>query len=152
MTVTVQPQTSIDIGYGYVKPTFVYFDDLDAMGMVHNARYAVLLERALTTFWDARGYTRKNGAPSHPDTFVAVAEYSISYKVPFFGTGEMLIHLWVERLGKTSVTYGFRALSDDRSTVHAEGRRTHIRVDPDTLRPTPWAADTCAIYESLQPV
>ena len=147
---TVQPPTSVEVEHGYVNPTFVHFDDLDSMGMVHNARYAVMLERALTTFWEARGYTFRSGVPTHPDTFVAVAEYSISYKVPVFGTGEILIHFWVERLGKTSVTYGFRALSGDRSTVHAQGHRTHIRLDRDTWRPAPWAEDTRAIYESLQ--
>jgi acyl-CoA thioester hydrolase len=148
-TVTVQPQTAVQ--YGYVEPTFVHFDDLDSMGMVHNARYAVMLERALTAFWEQHGYTFANGAPSHPDASVAVAEYSISYRTPVFGTGGILIHLWVERLGTTSVTYGFRALSADRATTHAEGRRVHIRLDRDTWRPTPWADDTRAIYESLQP-
>ncbi len=29
--------------------------DLDAMGVVHNGRYAVLLERALAAFWGRAG-------------------------------------------------------------------------------------------------
>jgi acyl-CoA thioester hydrolase len=147
--VTVQPQEAVD--YGYTKPTFVYFDDLDSMGMVHNARYAVMLERALTSFWYQNGYRFVDGVATHPDTSVAVADYSISYKTPVFGTGEILIHFWVERVGTSSVTYGFRALSADRATVHAEGRRVHIRFDRTTRRPASWADDTRAIYESLQP-
>ncbi len=31
---------------GHHRSVEVYFDDLDAFGMVHNARYAVLQERA----------------------------------------------------------------------------------------------------------
>src|SRR5262249_713883 len=149
MTVTAQPQAAVE--YGYVHPTFVYFDELDSMGMVHNARYAVLLERALTRFWEQRGYTYTKGVPTHPDAFVAVAEYSISYRAPVFGTGEILIHLWVEQFGSTSVTYGFRVRSADHATVHAEGHRVQIRLDRETLRPTSWADETRAIYESLQP-
>lgn len=146
---TAQPQAAVE--YGYTEPTFVHFDDLDSMGMVHNSRYAVMLERALTTFWEQHGYTFARGVPTHPDRFVAVAEYSISYKTPVLGTGGILIHIWVERLGTSSVTYGFRALSADRATVHAEGRRVHIRIDQKTLRPTAWADETRAIYKSLQP-
>lgn len=142
-------ETSVE--YGYLQPTFVHFDDLDSMGMVHNSRYAVMLERALTTFWEQHGYTFRNGSPTHPDTFVAVAEYSISYRIPVFGTGPILVHLWAARIGKSSVTYGFRVLSADKATVHAEGTRVHIRLDPETLRPTPWAEDTLKLYRSLQP-
>lgn len=42
--------------YGHIEPIAVYFDDLDAMGIVHNARYAVLLERAVTPYWTERGH------------------------------------------------------------------------------------------------
>ena len=42
MTATVASQPTID--YGHVEVLPVHFDDLDPMGMVHNARYAVLIE------------------------------------------------------------------------------------------------------------
>jgi hypothetical protein len=37
----------------------IYFDDLDAMGVVHNGRYAILLERALGAYWTRAGCTAK---------------------------------------------------------------------------------------------
>ena len=37
--------------YGHAEPVAIHFDDLDAMGIVHNARYAVLVERALPPYW-----------------------------------------------------------------------------------------------------
>lgn len=140
------------VQYGHVESIFVHFDDLDSMGMVHNSRYAVMLERSLTNFWEQHGYSHSGGKPSHPDTFVAVVEYSISYKVPVFGTGEILVHFWADRIGKSSAVYGFRVLSADGKTVHAEGRRVHIRLDPENMTPTPWADETRAIYDTiLQP-
>lgn len=127
----------------------MHFDDLDSMGIVHNSRYAVMLERALTLFWEPLGYTYAHGVASHPDASVVVAEYSITYRIPVSGTGEVDLHFWVDRFGGTSVVYGFRVVSKDGATVHAEGRRVQIRFDPKTLRPTTWTDDTRAIYEKL---
>jgi acyl-CoA thioester hydrolase len=147
MSVTAQPQPTVDCGH--LEPMAVHFDDLDSMGIVHNSRYAVMLERVLNLFWTRQGYTFTNGVYSHPDVFVAVAEFSISYRMPVRGTGEIFIHFWVERFGDTSVMYAFRVLSADGATVHAEGRRVHIRLDPKTLRPTSWQDDTRAVYETM---
>ena len=128
-----------DIKYGHVTPFVVHFDDLDAMGIVHNARYAVFLERALSQWWVDRGHSYEGGHPTTPDVFHAVAEYSISYREPVRGTGEIGVHFWIDKLGESSAVYGFRMVSADGRTVHAEGRRVNIKLDPRTLRPAPWS-------------
>ncbi|MGV9300013.1 acyl-CoA thioesterase [Amycolatopsis sp. NPDC003676] len=133
---------------GHLQPVFVHFDDLDSMGMVHNARYGLVVERALTTFWDAKGYSYRNGELGHPDASVGVAEFAITYRAPIFGTGPVYVHLVVDRVGETSVGYAFKVLSDT-GAIHAEGRRVHIRLDPKTFRPVAWAQETRDIYESL---
>ncbi len=126
------------VQYGQTEQVEVHFDDLDAMGILHNARYAVLLERALSAYWSRHGFRFTNGRATRPDVFHAVAEYSISYRTPVRGTGPISIHFWIERLGESSATYGFRMLSTDGGTTHAEGRRVNIKMDPVTLRPAPW--------------
>lgn len=136
------------VDHGHLQPMFVHFDDLDQMGMVHNTRYGVLVERALTLFWDSHGYGFGNGKLGHPDASVGVAEFAISYKAPIIGTGTVYVHLTVDHIGSTSVGYAFRVLSAE-GAVHAEGRRVHIRLDPKTFRPTPWAEETRAIYKTL---
>src|SRR5690606_39834511 len=60
MTAAAPPR----VEYGHVEPVTVFFDDLDALGFVHNARYPILLERALTTYWAERGYSYDDGRPS----------------------------------------------------------------------------------------
>ena len=137
------------IAYGHVEPVRIHFDDLDPMGIVHNARYAVLLERALTPYWAERGISFDGGRPTSPDAFHAVAEFSITYRAPIRGTGEVAIHFWLDRFGQTSAVYGFRVLSADRSTVHADGRRSIVRLDPATMRPTPWTPVAREIAEGL---
>ncbi|TDV57581.1 acyl-CoA thioesterase [Actinophytocola oryzae] len=136
--------------HGLVETMFVHFDDLDSMGMVHNTRYAVLVERALSVFWDRQGYGYHDGKLGHPDASVGVAEFSITYRTPVRGTGDIVIHIVVERVGESSVVYGFRVLDTSGATVHAEGRRVHIHLDPKTFRPAPWAEETRAIYKTLQ--
>lgn len=148
MTATAEQRPTVD--YGHLEPVFVHFDDLDSMGMLHNTRYAVLVERALTLFWHRLGYTYHNGAMGHPDASIAVAEFSIKYQAPVLGTGEVGVHLWTERIGATSVSYAFRVQSSDGTTVHAEGRRVHIRFDAATMRPTAWTEDTRARFEALR--
>jgi acyl-CoA thioester hydrolase len=126
---------------GHVEPFVVHFDDLDAMGIVHNARYAVFLERALSQWWASRGHSYAGGRPTTSDVMHAVAEYSISYRTPVRGTGEIGVHFWLESLGDSSAVYRFRILSADGQTLHAEGRRVNVKLDPRTLRPAPWSDD-----------
>jgi len=135
--------------YGHIEPVPVHFDDLDAMGIVHNSRYAVLLERALTPYWSARGHSFAGGRPTSPDVFHAVREFCINYLAPIRGTGEVGVHFWLEQFGKTSAMYGFRFISPDGQTVYAEGRRGIVRLDPATLRPTAWTAAAREVADTL---
>jgi acyl-CoA thioester hydrolase len=125
------------IEYGKLLPVQVYYDDLDVMGLLHHARYAMLLDRAIGGYWTARGYTLSDSNGS-PDVFNAVRELAIEYSAPVTRPGELLIHLWLNRLGRTSAEYGFRLLSPDGGTVYARGRRAVVKLDPATLRPAPW--------------
>ncbi|MEC3975011.1 acyl-CoA thioesterase [Amycolatopsis sp. H20-H5] len=146
MTAEAQPA----VEFGHVEPLPTHFDDLDLMGMVHNTRYPILVERALTGFWTRQGFHFENGVYSQPDVFLVVAEFSIGYLTPIRGTSTIGVHLWVDKLGGSSATYGFRILSADRSIVHAEGKRVHIRLDQETRRPTSWTPAARAILEGLR--
>ena len=137
------------VEYGHVEPAMVHFDDLDAMGILHNARYAVLLERALTAYWSERGVAFRNGRATTDDVFHAVREFAISYRAPITGTGPVGVHFWLDHLGTSSAVYAFRFHSLDRTTVYAEGRRAVVRLDPATLRPAPWTDTARGIAGAL---
>lgn len=134
---------------GHVTPMPVHFDDLDAMGVLHNSRYAVLVERALTLWWAERGVSFAGGRPTTPDAFNVVRDYAITFHRPVRGTGEIGVHFWIDRLGTTSAAYGFRVISADGGTVFAEGRRVTVRLDPATMRPAPWTPEGRALAEKL---
>jgi acyl-CoA thioester hydrolase len=141
--------TPFTVDYGHVGLVSVHFDDLDAMGVVHNARYALLLERAMIAFWNARGHSFVDGRPTTSDSFNVVKEYRITYHTPIRTAGDVAVHLWTDRVGETSGTYGFRIVSVDGSTVHADGIRVVVKLDPATMRPAAWTPEGRAIADGL---
>ncbi|WP_433295550.1 acyl-CoA thioesterase [Actinoplanes sp. CA-030573] len=141
--------TATAVEYGHTTRIPVHFDDLDALGVLHNARYAVLIERAMINWWAERGVSFAGGKPTTPDAFNVVREYAITFHVPVRGTGEIAVHFWVENLGNTSADYRFRFTSIDGQTVYAEGRRVNIHLDPATMRPSPWSAEGRALASQL---
>jgi acyl-CoA thioester hydrolase len=145
MTVTLTET----VPYGDVVHLPVHFDDLDAMGVLHNARYAVLMERAMSLWWAERGVSFSGGRPSTPDAVNVVREYAITFHAPVRGTGEIGVHFWLESMGTSSADYRFRVISADGATVFAEGRRVNIRMDPATMRPAPWTEHGRAIGSAL---
>ena len=42
--------------HGRLVPVTVHFDDLDALGLLHNARYPLMVERAWTELWQEHGF------------------------------------------------------------------------------------------------
>ncbi len=144
-TFATEPTTQ----YGHVELVPVHFDDLDPIGMVHNARYALLMERALATFWRQHGHTFRDGQLTTPDAFNVVKEFSISYRAPIAGIGEVRVHFWLEHLGSSCAVYAYRLLSSDSATVYADGRRVMVKLDPETLRPSPWTPELRAVAEGL---
>ena len=134
---------------GVHEPVQVHFDDLDAMGLLHNSRYALLVERAISAYWQRLGWAPDPAGSAFKDIFLAVREFKVTYHLPIAGPGEPLVHFWIERMGRTSGVYGFRVLSADRAVVHAEGYRVNVNLDPATLRPAPFSDELRTAAEPL---
>jgi len=119
----------------------VYFDDLDPFHILHNARYILLFERAIGSFWQVLGWGGPLDAQSNPDQFHLVRTNNIEYLRPVEGVGKVRVRVWVEKLGRTSLTFGLRCLPMDQDIDHARGTRVIVRVDPQSRRPVPWTED-----------
>jgi acyl-CoA thioester hydrolase len=121
----------------YVHRSTVWFDELDMVGVLHNARYAIHVERAMSAWYHS--LTDKD--PS--DAVVVVRQYNIEFLHPFTQQpGELVIECGLGKLGTTSAVFTFRALSylpDGTEVEHARGIRAIVKVDPQTLRPAPWS-------------
>lgn len=120
----------------------VYFDDLDAMQILHNARYLLLFERTIGSFWTrTMGWGGLLDESKNPDRYHLVRTNAIEYVRPVTGIGEVRVRIWVEKLGRTSLTFGFRILPMDEDVDYARGGRVIVCVDPKTRKPTPWSDD-----------
>lgn len=124
----------------YEEVMGVYFDDLDPFQILHNARYLLLFERTLGSFWMHVGFGGLQDESS-PDRFHFVRANQVEYLQPVRGVGRVRVRVHVQRLGRSSLTFGFRLMPLDQDVDHARGSRTIVHVDPTTWRPTPWSDD-----------
>ncbi|MFC9849167.1 acyl-CoA thioesterase [Streptomyces sp. NPDC060223] len=147
---TAEAPTAPALAYGRLIPVTVHFDDLDALGLLHNARYPLMAERAWTALWNDHGFRGFEGDWEAAGDFCnAVKELRISYDAPVKRPGAYAVHLWLERLGNTGLTYGFRFCSADGAVTYAHGIRVLVRLDAGTLRPTSWSEPFRAVGREL---
>ena len=112
----------------------VYFDDLDAMGMLHNARFAVLLDRAISAYFESHGLRWEPQAARNPDQHWAVRHQAFEYFAPFRGVGTLEVAMWIGAVGSTSATYSAVFRSGD--VVHVRAHRTVVKLDLTSARPS----------------
>ena len=136
-------------GSAFVHTAPVHFDELDAMGMLHNARFFVHMERAASAFYRSLGARWELDVADNPDQFHVVKAQEIEYLVPFMGTGELRVEMRVAKIGRTSCRLAFRFTSPDLAVTYARGARTIVKLDPATLRPIEWTGRFRGALEAL---
>lgn len=120
----------IDTSTGVVIRKRIYLDDLDGFGMLHHARYALLFDNAVIDYWTDAGWVMDPA-----ESVLVIKELTLEYHAPVLGMTEVGVHFWVDRAGRSSVTYRFEVLSADRTVRHASGSRVVVFLDGQTLRP-----------------
>lgn len=117
----------------------VYFDDLDAFGILHNARYLLAFERTIGAFWKHLGWGGRIDDRSNPDQYQLVRSNHLEYLRPVSGLGEIRVRVWVEKLGRTSLTFGGVIMPMDEDVDCATAQRVMVKIDPSTKKPTEWS-------------
>src|SRR5438045_1587500 len=117
----------------------VYFDDLDALNILHNVRFLLFIERARGELFNALGFHWKDDFEKNPDKFHVVAEHNIHYLAPVRGEGEICVEIAIAKLGKSSMTIAARVEAVDGSVRFAEGTTRLVRLDPTSFRPASWS-------------
>src|SRR5580692_10988129 len=92
----------------FVSMQRVYFDDLDALNILHNMRFLLFIERARGELFNAMGFHWEDSLDKNPDKFHVVAEHSIKYLVPVRGEGDIGIVIRVTHLGRSSLVIAAR--------------------------------------------
>lgn len=117
----------------------VYFDDLDALNILHNVRFLLFMERARGELLNALGFRWADDVADNPDKYHVVAAHDVRYLSPVRGEGEVLVEVTPVHLGNSSLILAtaVRALHGD--TVFAECRTRLVRLDPADDRPCSWS-------------
>lgn len=117
----------------------VYFDDLDALNILHNVRFVLFMERARGEMFQAMGFHWDAPDDHNPDKYHVIAEHQVRYLAPVRGTGELLVQITPTRLGTSSVTLEAEVRSVHGDTVYAVGTTRLVRIDSATYRSCPWS-------------
>ena len=117
----------------------IYFDDLDVFGVLHNARYPLLIERTIGAFWKKMGWGGLSELERNPDQFHLVRVNHFEYIRAVENVDEVRVRVWVDKLGTTSLTFGFSVLPIDQDTPYAQGFRVLVCVNPNSRLPNPWS-------------
>ena len=114
-------------------PISVRWGDMDAFGHVNNSRYATFLEEARLQW-----FATIEGGWVDATTSPVVAAMSINFRSPIEWPCELVVELYVERVGGSSLTLGFRMVSRDTpQKFYADGSTVLVWVDRSTGRPVP---------------
>ncbi|TVR08510.1 MAG: acyl-CoA thioesterase [Salinarimonadaceae bacterium] len=108
----------------------IRYADLDANGHVNNAVYATLSESGRVR------YQNECVTPiSPPDIFYVVVRVAIDFTAEAFYPSNAFTATWVERLGRTSITFGQEIYSGGRLVARAQA--VSVIMDVESRRPTP---------------
>ena len=117
----------------------IYFDDLDFFGVLHNARYPLLVERTIGAFWQELGWGAISELKENPDQFHLVRVNHFEYLRAVENVSSVRARVWVQKIGKTSLIFGFSILPIDEDEPYATGYRVLVCVDAENRTPKPWS-------------
>lgn len=114
-------------------PLSVRWRDMDALGHVNNAKYVSYLEEARV-----RWMLGMNGPSLDGPIVPVLVNTSINYRLPIEWPNDIIVELFVERLGGSSITIGHRIIDQkDESKLYSDGNVTAVWVDARTGKSVP---------------
>ena len=128
---------SLQIPYRSVQR--VYFDDLDALNILHNVKFVLFMERARGAFIHSLGFRWEDELAINPDKFHVIAAHEIRYLKPVRGECELVVEVTPTHLGTSSFIVEAQVKALHGPTLHATGTTRLVRLDPATHTPCPWS-------------
>ncbi len=109
-------------------PMPVRWRDLDAFNHVNNSKYLSYLEEARLHWMIG---LPGQGMDDHVAPVVAAAQ--LNYRRPIAWPAQVVVELFVERLGTTSLTVGHRILdAEDGNVLYCDGHVVMVWIDRDS--------------------
>ncbi len=111
-------------------PLELRWRDLDAFNHVNNSNFMTYLEEARIRWFESLGeeWMTDRTAP-------LLAAVQMNYRVPIPYPARVVVELFSDRVGNSSVTIGHRIAGSDGSLLHADGHVVMVWVDRESGRP-----------------
>jgi len=113
----------------------VRYWDVDANGHVFNTRYLVYVDDALTDLLDESGLGFREEVED--GYLMVLAHTEIDYRTEAVLGDNLAPSVGVERIGNSSITFGFRIVEEGSDRVVAVGKEVYVTVDNVERRPIP---------------
>ena len=114
-------------------PISVRWRDMDSMGHVNNAKYIAYLEEARV-----RWMLTVPGVSMTDRIAPVVAANNINYRRPLTWPHDVMVELYVDRLGSSSVTIGHRMVDQiDADVLYSDGSVVVVWMDTQTGKSAP---------------
>lgn len=126
----------------------VHFDEMDPLGVMHNSRFAVHVERAQSALFEHLGYGWSDLSQRHEDIVYVVRGIALEFTAPVSSPDVMRVDVVAVRLGRSSATWGYRCALPGPAGADipvASGTRVVVKVDACGA-PTPWTESFRALF------
>ncbi|MBI4362950.1 MAG: acyl-CoA thioesterase [Euryarchaeota archaeon] len=117
----------------------VRWGDLDPAGIIYYPNVFHYFEIAIEEFFQAHGLNYNQMAARFRTGFPRVAA-SAEFHAPIRLSDVLLCRIFVERMGNTSLTFGFELKRKKDGVVCVTGKVTNVALNPGTWRPVPLPA------------
>lgn len=125
----------------------VYFDELDALGLLHHTRYLLHLERAQQKFFEHLLGVDDFNAERDEDIYVVVHSLESRFREAFQNPGPIVVEYRIDRIRTSGVTMDFVIRDSSGEHIYCEGKRTVCKLSAQTHQPTAW---TEAFREAME--
>ena len=105
--------------------------DLDAFNHVNNSNFLTYLEEARI-----RWFAGWKGEWVTDTTAPLLAAVQLNYRAPIAYPSEVVVELYADRIGNTSVTVGHRIVDANDGTLYADGHVVMVWIDRASGKPT----------------
>ena len=123
----------------FTYESHVYFDELDALGVLHHTRYLLHLERAQQKFFEHLLGVENFDADRDEDIYVVVHSLESRFREPVRHPGPIVVEYEIDRIRSGGVTMTFRIRDCSGSKIYCDGKRTVCKLSGETHRPAPWS-------------
>lgn len=113
-------------------PVALRWRDLDAFNHVNNSNFLTYIEEARIRWFDSWNAEWVNDVIAP-----LLAAVQMNYRQPIPYPAEVIVELFAERVGNTSLTIGHRINSADGAVQYADGHVVMVWIDRASGRPIP---------------